>query len=414
MAPGPTVTGMSPAVGPWGTTVEITGTNFGTILTPGRAVAFDGSAGANGFIIDTWSDTHIKGRVAFPATGSVAVHTPAGEADAGDFATSMTYTPSSAMDVSAAVDGLVLSTGDAIGIYHQYELTNQAALAVFSGPDARVYPLDNVVDPNDKYGAIFAKLVEADDHTPLALATQQDHMVSAFGVSGGHLVTTATGINGHVLAAGRDTTGVYAWIDTDSGLVRARPGTTSWATDAGPIQITAKALTGAIAPDGTLWIVESAPGSSQTAYVSVQELAPGANNLSTLVHADATAYANEISTATIQIASDGKQAVIAGTADAQGTPTTFATACDKTSAWSTPPALPGLAQYAFFGQTLGAITNDPLAKTTALVNDVTDSVSTQVIPVWPMQSAGVIVDSAGKAHPLLSNGSVTYALAPPQ
>lgn len=401
-------------MGPWGTTVEITGANFGTVLTPGRAVAFDGAAGANGFVIDTWSDTHIKGRVAFPANGSLTVNTPSGQADAGDFTTMMTYTPSASMDVSAEVDGLVLSTGDSIGIYHEYELTNQAALAVFSGPDARVYPLDNVVDPNDKYGAIFAKLVEADDHTPLALATQQDHMVTAFGVSSGHLMTTSTGINGHVLAAGRDATGVYAWIDTDSGLVRARPGTTSWSTDVGPIQIAAMAIDGAIAADGTLWLVENEPGAAQKAYVSVQMLAPGATTLSTLTHADATAYANEISSARIQIAADGKQAVIAGTADAQGTPTTFATACDKTGSWAAPPALDGLVQYAFFGQTLGAITNDAHAQTTSLVNDVTDSVSAQVIPVWPMQSAGVIVDSSGKAHPLLSNGSVTYALAPPQ
>jgi hypothetical protein len=411
-APAPLVTNMTPAMGAWGTEITIQGANFGAVAAAGYQVAFDGAVGTNGFVIDTWHDTQIQGRIAFPATGSMVVRTPAGEADAGDFTTTMTYAPSPAVDVSALVDGIVLSTGEVAGFYHEYELANQAAIAVFGG-SGQSYLLGEVVDQNDKYGLIYGKIVEADDHTALVIATKQDHSVAAFGTSGGHLQTTATGLNGNVLAAGRDATGLYAWIDTDSGLVRARPGTTSWTTDAGPMQISAKAIDGAIAADGTLWVVQSQPSAGQTAYVALQTLAPGGSQLSAIAHADGTAYANEISRAHLTIAADGTHAVISGTADAGGTPVDFTSALAG-GTWTAAPALPGVVQYTFFGSTLGAIVNDAQAKTTSLVPDATNAAGAQVIPVWPMMSANVVVDGAGKAHPLLTNGNVTYALTPPQ
>ena len=410
-APGPLVTNFAPAMGAWGTEVTIDGANFGAVATTGYQVVFDGTVGANGFVIETWHDTQIKGRIAFPGTGSMVVRTPAGEADAGDFTTTMTYVPSPAIDVSAMVDGIVLSTGEVAGFYHEYELTNQAALAVF-GANGSSYLLNGVVDPNDKYGLVFGKVVESDDHTAMVIATRQDHMVTAFTTTGG-IQSTATGINGNVLAAGRDATGLYAWVDTDSGLVRARPGTPAWTTDAGPMQIAAKAIDGAVAADGTLWLVESEPSSGQTAYLSLQTLAPAASQLGSLTRADTMAYANEISRAHLTIAADGAHAVITATADAQGTPVDLARALAGGS-WSAAPALTGLVQYAYMGGTLGAIVNDPQAKTTSIVADATNAASAQVVPVWPMQSANVVVDAAGKAHPLLTNGNVTYALAPPQ
>jgi hypothetical protein len=411
--PGPYVTALTPATGPWGSVVTIMGANFGEVPSPTNVVSFTSSVGANGFIIETWHDTKIEGRISFPATGAMTVQAHGGIADVGEFTTTMTYTPSSPIDVSAMTDGLVLSTGEVAGLYHTYELTNLASLAVFGGANAGAYTLDNLVDPNDKNAPVFGKVLEADDHTPEVIATKQDHMVTLFTLANRQVVATATGINGHVLAAGRDATGIYAWIDTDTGLVRARPGTPSWTTDRGPMNIDAHALDGAIAADGTLWLVESKPGTGQTATISIQTLGTSANQLSSPDQADTTAYVNEISLARLQLASDGAQAIITGTADAQGTPVTFARARDAGGAWAAAPALDGLVDYAFIGTTLGAVVNDAHAKTTSIVPDALSPATAQVIPVWPMQSAGVVVDGSGKVHPLLTNGSVTYALTPP-
>jgi len=68
-APPPVVTNLAPAMGAWGTEVTIDGSNFGAVAAQGYAVAFDGAVGANGFVIDSWHDTQIKGRIAFPGTG---------------------------------------------------------------------------------------------------------------------------------------------------------------------------------------------------------------------------------------------------------------------------------------------------------------------------------------------------------
>lgn len=340
------------------------------------------------------------------------VETAAGVAEIGAFTTTEPWTPSDAFDVAQLVRARVLSTGETAALFHEVELSNEAALAVFGGAGAGTYPLANLVDPTDMTSPLAARLVEADDHSPEVVATEQDGTVVVFGISGASLTTTATGLTGTVVAADRDATGIYAWIATAAGVSRARPGT-PWTIDRGPFAPTYGVLAGAVTSDGTLWVVESEPAGAGAAFVSLQTLAPTATDFAALERAAPTSYTGQISAAVLLLGGDGVHALVSATADAGGTATTLTPRLRTAdSTWSDAPALPGLVQYAFIGTTLAAIVNDVQAKSTSLVADVTMPATAQVIPVWPVLSEGVAIDTGGRAHPLVTNGTVAYALTP--
>lgn len=409
LPPAPIVSALAPQTGPWGTQVTIDGANFGPATGTG-VVAFAGSVGANGFVVDTWDDREIRGRVAFPATGEMTVQTRAGQGSAGTFTTTAPWSPSAPIDVAKPIAGLVLSTGKSVGLFHEYELGNHATLAVFGGGNAGAYLLDEVIDPLDASARVVARLVEADDHTPAVIATRRDRSVVLFGVHAAALTTTATGLVGDVVAAGRDATGLYAWIATAAGLARARPGAT-WTIDRGPFAAAAAPLDGAIAPDGTLWIVVGEPAAASQAYVAIQTLAPAATQLGAFERVDPVAYAAPLSRAQLALAGDGVHALV--TATAAGATTALAPRLRSAAAtWADAPAPPGIVQYAFVGATLGAIVNDAATRSTSFVPDVAQPATAQPIPVWPVLSESVVVDAAGKLHPMVTNGTVTYALTP--
>jgi hypothetical protein len=244
------------------------------------------------------------------------------------------------------------------------------------------------------------------------IATKQDGTVAELVPQAGSVVATATGLTGAVIAAGVDTTGLYAWVDTTSGLVRARAGS-PWAVDRGPIAAPFAPLDAAIAADGTLWIAISEPAQGNAAFISVQTLAPDATQLPAPERVDPTSHAGAITQAQLTLAGDGTHALVAATSTDSGTSTTLSPRLRTAAAtWSDAPAVTGLVQYAFVGATLAALVNDPQGKTTSLLADATMPASAQVIPVWPMQSVGIVSDGT-KVYPLIGNGSVTYALTPP-
>jgi hypothetical protein len=413
-AGGPIVTSLTPDAGLWGSEVTITGESFGG-PGMGSRVSFPGSVGANGFVVDTWTDTQILGRVAFPATGAIVVTTRAGEAQAGAFTTTAPWQPSAPLDVTQPIAGLVLSTGDTVALYRDYELANQVTLAVFSGASAGVYQVAGVDSPMDGSSPVLARLVESDDHAPEVIATRSDGSVAAFQLQGSALVATATGLSGTIVAAARDATGLYAWIATANGLSRARPGS-PWTIDRGPFATTYALLDGAAAADGTLWIAVSEPAMPNGAYIALQTLAPTATQLSQPERADPASHADRIARAHVILAGDGVRAVVLATADAGGTAMDLAPRLRSAAAtWSDAPTMTGLVEYAFVGGALSAVVNDAQHAQTSLVPDVTMPAGAQLIPVWPMQSEGFVIDGTGKAHVLVTNatGGVTYALTPP-
>lgn len=414
--PPPTVTSVSPSSALWGAQLTITGTNFGATQGTGK-VEFPSPAGANGFVVDTWTDTSITGRVAFPANGAVSVVTTGGTAST-SFTTMEPYAPSAAVDVTAPVQEIVLSTGDVAGLFADYQLASEPTLAAFSGSAMGAFPLADLIDSQDPTAPIVGQVVESDAHAPEVLATKPDGTVGAFTISGTSVVDTAVAtasgpIAGNVVAAGRDATGLYAWIETETGIELAREGT-PW-TAGSVLSTTYTPIAGTVDSDGTLWIVESQPGpDGTTAYVSVETLASGSDGFGAAEQADPMAYAGDIVAATIQVASDNKQAVVTATASGNGTPIAIAArARSTTGTWAAAPALTGIVQYVFFDATLGAVINDTTSsKTTSLVPDATMAGGAQVIPVWPAQTVSVAMDGSGAAHPIVQNGSVVYALTP--
>ena len=407
------MTSVSPQTALWGAPLTIDGGNFGAVQGNGK-VEFPSPVGANGFVVTTWSDSEIVGRIAFPADGAVSVVTDGGAAST-DFTAMKPWVPSDPVDVTELAQEIVLSTGDVAAVYSQYELTNEPTLAVFGGSDVGAFPLTSLVDTVDPSAPFVGAVFEADDHSPEVLATKPDGSVSAFALSNGAVAETATSLTGNVIAVGRDATGLYAWIETETGIEMAREGS-PWTVAVQPIATTYPPVAGAIGANGALWIVVSVPSMDGTSsFVEVETLASGASAFGALEKADPMAYPGDITQATIQIASDNVHAVVTAAAmPSLGGTATPTSPVQRTAAstWSAAPALAGLVKYAYFGATLGAIINDTTSsKTTSIVPDATMMAGAQVIPVWPAQSAGFAVDAAGTAHPIVTMGNVAYALA---
>ena len=329
--PAPTVTSVSPSTALWGTQLTIAGTNFGAAQGTGK-VEFPNPAGANGFVVDTWSDTSITGRVAFPATGAISVVTTGGTAST-SFTTMEPYAPSTAVDVTTPVQEIVLSTRDVAGLFADYQLASEPTLAAFSGSATGAFPLANLIDSQDPTAPIVGQVVEADNHTPEVLATKPDGNVGAFTISGTSVVDTAVAtasgpIAGNVVAAGRDATGLYAWIETETGIELAREG----GVDAGSVlPTTYTPIAGTVDSDGTLWIVEAAGPGWHVAYWSVEDAPSGSDAFGAAEQADPMVYAGDIVAANIQVASDGKQAVVTATASGNGTPIAIAARARSTT-----------------------------------------------------------------------------------
>ena len=411
MPPPPVVASVTPGTALWGAELTIDGTNFGAVQGESK-VEFPSPVGANGFVGDTWSDTEITGRVAFPATGAVSVVTAGGDSSA-TFTTMQPWVPSTDLDVAALAQEIVLSTGDVVALYNEYELTNEPTLAVFTGSASGAYPLADLVDPPDPTATAVAVVVEADDHTPEVLGTKPDGTVGAFTLSGGSVTDTATGLTGNVIVAGRDATGLFAWIETETGIELGREGT-PWTAGA-PMATTYTPVAGTIAADGSLWIVVSEPGpDGTTSFVSVEKLASGGSAFTAPVETDTMSYPGDITQATLQVASDSMQAIVTAIASGSGPATAVAPRVRSTSGvWSAAPVLTGFVQFAFFGTTLGALINDSSsAKTTSLVPDATMPAGAQIISVWPAQSEGFALDGSGNARPIVDDGNVAYALTP--
>ncbi len=422
-APPPVVTSLTPTSGPFGTSITIDGSDFGSMQ---RFVDFDDTPSelpgtGSELYIDHWSDTEVVGRVAFPCSGVMTMQTDGGSAAVGTFTAEMPWSPGPGLGVSSLVTSRVLSNGTIAAIYSQLDNSEGAALAVFGGGSATAYALDNLIDPTAQDPDMNVRIVEADDHSPEVIATQHDGTVVAITISGGALVMTPTGITGQVWAADRDATGVFAWIDS-GGMVRARPGT-PWTTDRGPFQPAFQPLDGAVAADGTLWISMNKPNSDPLdieGYVALQSLGPADTQLSAIELADPNSYDDVISQAHIVLADDGVHMVVVAFAKDNGTgqesyvPVAQRTAPGTWSAVALPSdvqAMPTFAQYHYVGTTLGIAVADPSTLIATMIADLTAPIEQQ-LPVWPA-TPDALVDVGGRLQPIVNIGGGAYVPGQP-
>ncbi len=420
--PPPVVTSLTPTSGPFGTSITIDGSGFGSAQ---RFVDFDDTPSAlpgdgSELYVDQWSDTEVVGRVAFPCSGAMTMRTDGGTASVGTFATDMPWLPGPGLGVSTLLTSRVLSTGTIAAVYSQLDNSEGAAIAVFGGGSAMAYELDNIIDPAEQDPDMNVRIVEADDHTPEVIATQHDGTVVAITIANGALVVTPTGITGQVWAAGRDATGVFAWIDS-GGMVRARPGAT-WTIDRGPFQPAFQPLDGAAAADGTLWISMSKPNSDPLdieGYVALQSLGPNDTELSPIELADPNSYDDVISQAHIVLADDGVHMVVVAFARDNGTgqesyvPVDLRTAPGTWSTLAMPGgAMPTFQQYLFTGTTLGVAIADPSTQIATLIPDVTMPSAAQTLPIWPATPEGLVA-IGGQLQPIVTIGGASYVPTQP-
>lgn len=435
--PPPVASGMTPTSGPFGTEVTITGTDFGSAM-PGMdsaSMVEDAAspyANAPGFVddcgfwIDTWSDTQVTGRVAFPCgEAELVVGNAGGKAMAGTFTPDAGWNSGPGLGIDQLAESRVTSTGIAAAIFRDYFGTQGqgTGIAIYDGGDAGAYLLAGAPNTAGSDGAFDVHLVEGDDHAPEVLATLADGSVDTFAVAAGSAVAQPTGLTGRLMVAARDDAGIYAWLETGSGFERVRPSTPAWTVDRGPFApatTTDPILDAQVAADGTLWISFNQTNDDPfdiEGYIALQSLAPAGSAFGAVELADPNSYDDFISQAHIVLAPDGVHMVVVAECEDDGTGVESSLVPRVRTAnqtWDVAPYFDGIAQYAYSGTTLAAITYDGDSGTTALVPDVTMPAATQVVPVWPLKPEGVAIDPTSQAlRPFVGDG-ISFAPTPPQ
>jgi hypothetical protein len=420
--PAPVVDSMTPTSGGYGTVVTITGEHFGANDGYLELVPDVSYASVQGTITDgcqlqnlAWSDTQITGTIAFPCTsGTFNVHTTAGVATAGAFAISTTWSPGPGFDVGQLVDAHALSSSVIAALYRTQYVSQlgEVGLAVFSGSAIGVYPLPGMPTPVDT-GPVFAKIVDGDDGNPVVIGTMGNGVVAMYEPAGsGSAASTPSPIEGFVIAAARDTDGMYAWLSTGSGVERVRP-TDAWTIDRGPIAAADAPLDGAIGSDGTLWIAISEDDYSDPfdyqAYSSLQSLAPSATAFTAIERADPTSYDDFISRSHIELSGDGVGMVVVAYCEDNGTHVESPLPVRQRTAANTWSDAPVANAYTYVGGTLAGVVN---ADHVELVPDMSMPSAMTQVPVDPMQAEALVVDGSGALRPLIG-ASAAYAPTPP-
>jgi len=266
LEPGPPeITALAPTAGPYGTRVTVSGQWLGSasrkgvqlVLGDAEEVTLDPSSTLG---VESWTESEIVFRFPFPATGTILLTTPQGEAEAGDFLPSWV----SALQIaSSATASAVASISMAPSTITMLLDTTPPTLLELGPDGAR----ENTVELG---GAVLPSV---------QLYTGPNGLLEGVGVSEGEspelihlqnvdgaLVGSPTGITldstEHALAGGPD--GAAAWMRRTTGWMRARPSKTgSWTLDKGPIadpQPNGKNRAAGATSDGSLyvaWAVDS-------------------------------------------------------------------------------------------------------------------------------------------------------------
>jgi hypothetical protein len=283
-APAPTITSMSANAGPFGTVVEIKGSNFGG-LGSGSYVSFapsdvrlaaacpPGSSPYTPPACQTagWANDYISFTVPFGADGDVTINTKGGSVKAGTFTSSWTATPmfwtaTKSAVVRKTIGSHATSTRTyAVVLTSNYETPNNVGLGVhlvaFENSRVSSVPLFENVDPQT--GSVFAEGVAAFTDT-------KDGTVDGGIILSGadsrfyalHIRGDEVGIdNGCIpselaLAMGTDAKGTYAWVHLPGrGMARLSYAAGTWSFEGDPFYVPAQPLirgVGVEASDGAV------------------------------------------------------------------------------------------------------------------------------------------------------------------
>lgn len=312
--PPPVVADMSPASGPYGTTITITGTGFGAAPGTGSGsgaasvdkLVFTGLPADTAIspVIVAWSDTQIVARAPFPAAaGTLAITAVGGVTETPVFTPDTAWAPGDGAALAVILDA---HRFDATTAVLGFDAANHTELVTFGAATA-TFPLDGIPASTDPRSPTRARLVAANE----VLATNTQQQLIDFTIANGALTATETGMTGTLLAADPD----GAWLQTFDGtayqLAHAHRGT-PWAIDRGPIAVT-QVLDAQLAADGTLVVVYSHDDGNifdNMANVGIARLAPAASTLSGTEYPESMAWDDYIASAAIRLAPDGARMIV--------------------------------------------------------------------------------------------------------
>jgi len=249
----PVVEGFTPASGPWGIRISISGTELGSASrNASLTVGSDLTLAPGDVGIESWTESKIVLRVPFPHEGDVSIETPEGSTLAGRFTPS--YEVVAEYPISNNVEVLASVSLEAGGIALALS-TNPPSIVSYAGDSWQVEELAEAMlrpETLKLYGAEGGALAA------VALSTQSPPELIAFSRESAGFVAQSTGVVATEqawLAGGPD--GAAVWYLASDGFYRARPVSGTWQVDNGPVANVAaseKLTTAAATSDGALWL----------------------------------------------------------------------------------------------------------------------------------------------------------------
>ena len=393
----PVVSGMTPSSGPYGTELIIEGEGFGEVPQLLELTAADDTV--RQFESHEWTESRIRARIKFPATGSGEVSfckftdaTVRGldclpgqsRIAAGTFTVVSDWQPGHAQefwgDVLAAralSDGSVaaISTG-------QRELEKGPNLVHFGAEDFSPQPIGGLGARPER-----VVLLEDVDGRPEVVFSSSATEILHYRWEADVLEAVPVG-PGVVVAGGSDESGRFVWVSHDFTLSRLRVDD-DWAADR---TVAGVARTDALTADGTLvaaTISNDGDLLDRHYRLNVQVLAPDADTFEPWGEASLRSY-DGFPWVDIQVSRDGEVVLVSFCVEDDGSDVNcnHRRVRSASGEWSDPPALPPEAQLTVGQSSLAIAFKD--ARGVVVQRDIgqPDEV---VVPVWPASSVALLV-----------------------
>ena len=393
----PVVSGMAPSSGPYGTELIIEGEGFGEVAPLLELTTADGTV--RQFESHEWTDSRIRARIKFPATGSgevsfckftdATVRGPdcrpgQSRAAAGTFTVVSDWQPGHAQefwgDVVAArafSDGSVAAVSTGRG-----EQEEGPHLVHFSDESFSPQPIGGL---SERPGRVV--LLEDVDGRPEVVFSSSAAEILHYRWEGAVLEAVPVG-PGVVVAGGSDESGRFVWVLHDFTLSRLRIDE-DWTADR---SVAGVARTAALTADGTLvaaTISNDGDLLDRQYRLNVQALAPDADTFESWGEASLRSY-DGFPWVDIQVSRGGEVVLASFCVEDDGSDVN----CDQRRVrsaggeWSDPPALPSGAQLTVGESSLAVAFEDDRGVVVQRDIGQPDEV---VVPVWPASPVALLV-----------------------
>lgn len=232
----PKVEEMTPSEGAYGTRVTIRGSWLGSGSRVGSMLVLEADGGElvlepDAEAVESWSEEEIVFRYPFPASGAIGLQTAEGRADVGDFVPTWRILRKVENAPAASVVSSISTKPRSISMLLEGTPPSLFELSA-SGVSTHDVILNGGVGATIRLYSSAAGTLEG-----VGISDHASPELLHFGNDAGALVGASTGIpldaTDYVLSGGTD--GASVWMLQSSGWMRARPTSSGWAIDKGPI-----------------------------------------------------------------------------------------------------------------------------------------------------------------------------------